>query len=137
MQAGYAHNTAIHPTKNLLSVPEVKDKIEQLKDAIDDAGLTPVEWAQTMKEGRNATRAMVMGTKSEESFVDIQPDYPMRHKWFESYTRLHGLGISSKDDPPAPIDIKIQNNFFDPNSPEVRKIIEAGNQIMMKATEPK
>lgn len=82
LKAGYSPNTAKNP-KELTKTPVFLQTMERL-------GISDEKLAQRINEGLDATRAVVMGTKSEESFVDIQPDFMVRHKYVETSLKLKG-----------------------------------------------
>ena len=60
-------------------------------------GVTDEKLAQVLNEGLEANKTVVMGKDSNESFVDIQPDHPTRHKFLETGLRLRGY---AKDEAP-------------------------------------
>lgn len=86
--AGYSAAMASHPERLTRS--------QGFMMLMDKIGLTDEKLSRKLDEGLEATKAVVMGGKSEESFVDIQPDYAVRHKYLETGLRLKGLG---KQDP--------------------------------------
>lgn len=71
--------------------PSLVTKSKGFQQLLEDAGVTDEKLAEVMNEGLSATKAVVMGTKSEESFVDIQPDYAIRHKYLETSLKVKGL----------------------------------------------
>lgn len=85
---GYSKNTADTPT--------LVTRSKGFMELLEKAGVTDDKLAKVLDEGLNASKAVVMGRESSESFVDIQPDYPVRHKYLETALRLKGHG--SKDD---------------------------------------
>lgn len=80
-EAGYAVATAKNPDK----LTKSKTWADMMEEYLPDETLLKVN-----AEGLQATRAVVMGTKSEESFVDIQPDYAIRHKYLETAIKVKG-----------------------------------------------
>jgi hypothetical protein len=84
LNAGYSKATAIKPTQVTRS--------EGFIQLMDKVGATDEKLARVLNEGLEATKAVVMGMKSDESFVDIQPDHPTRHKYLETGLRLKGFG---------------------------------------------
>lgn len=82
--AGYSPRTVRDPGKLTRS--------EAFIELMEAAGLTDSRLVKVLDEGLGATKAVVMGTKSEESFVDVAPDYPTRHKYLETGLRLKGYG---------------------------------------------
>lgn len=58
---------------------------------MEEAGLTTKILVQKLKDGLDATKVIVMGKESGESFVDIQPDHPTRHKFLETALRVKGV----------------------------------------------
>lgn len=84
-KAGYSPSSAKNP-KVLTETPAFLQTMERL-------GISDEKIAQRINEGLDATRAVVMGTKSEESFVDIQPDFMVRHKYVETSLKLKGHAV--------------------------------------------
>jgi hypothetical protein len=82
--AGYSAAMAKNPQKLTES--------EYVQEMMREVGLTDKDGFQLLKEGMAATKTIVMGKESEESFVDIQPDFPTRHKYLETFMKLRGLG---------------------------------------------
>lgn len=66
-------------------------------ELLEKAGVTDDKLAKVLDEGLTASRAVVMGKDSGDSFVDIQPDHAVRHKYLETGLRLKGYG-GNKDD---------------------------------------
>lgn len=83
-EAGYSEAIA--------QVPSKVTRSEAFRAIMAEHGITNDLFAKKLHEGLAATKAVVMGTKSEESFVDVQPDYAVRHKYLETGLRLSGLG---------------------------------------------
>jgi hypothetical protein len=81
-KAGYSKNTANNP-KVLTETPAFIETMEKL-------GITDEELTKTLKNGLSATKAIVMGKDSGESFVDVVPDHPTRHKFMETGLKLKG-----------------------------------------------
>lgn len=81
---GYSVNTAKTPQK----LTESKAFIEYM----EKAGVTDEKLTTVIKEGLDARKAVVMGKDSQESFVDVQPDYAVRHKYLETALRVKGIG---------------------------------------------
>lgn len=81
-KAGYSPNTADNPD-HLLNRKGFAELLEQL-------GVTDLKIGERINEGLDATRTVVMGKDSNEAFVDIQPDYLVRHKYIETTLRLKG-----------------------------------------------
>jgi hypothetical protein len=82
-KVGYSAQTAKDPGKLTRS--------EGFQCLMEEMGLSDDVFVTVLKEGLQATKAVVMGTKSEESFVDVAPDFPTRHKYLETGLRLKGL----------------------------------------------
>lgn len=82
-QAGYTDSVARRSTQVTRS--------QGFMALMDSIGISDEKLAQKLDEGLEATRAVVMGSK-EDSFVDIQPDFQVRHKYLETGLRLKGLG---------------------------------------------
>lgn len=82
--AGYSPRTVRDPGKLTRS--------EAFIQLMEQGGLTDSRLVQVLDDGLGATKAVVMGVKSEESFVDVTPDYPTRHKYLETGLRLKGYG---------------------------------------------
>ncbi len=85
-KAGYAKGSIANTTTNLTKTKGFRELMEQI-------GISDEKLAQRLNEGLDATKAVVMGVKSEESFVDIQPDYVTRHKYIETSLKLKGHTI--------------------------------------------
>lgn len=83
LDAGYSPATAKTPQKLTES--------EYVQALMAEVGLTDVDGFKLLKEGMESTKTIVMG-KEEDSFVDIQPDFPTRHKYLETFMRVRGLG---------------------------------------------
>lgn len=81
---GYSANTAKTPQK----LTESKAFIEYM----EKAGVTDEKLTTVIREGLDASKAVVMGKESQESFVDVQPDYAIRHKYLETALRVKGIG---------------------------------------------
>ena len=81
-KAGYPPTTA----KN----PQQLTRSKGFKELMDKMGISDEKLAKRLNEGLDATKAVVMGVKSEDSFVDIQPDYITRHKYIETSLKLKG-----------------------------------------------
>lgn len=82
--AGYSPQTITKPSNMTRSASFIA--------LMDKIGITDERLSRKLDEGLEATKAVVMGAKSEDSFVDIQPDYAVRHKYLETGLRLKGLG---------------------------------------------
>ena len=85
VEAGYSVKTAHNPHKII--------KSKGFRELMEQMGISDEKLAQRLNEGLDATKAVVMGVKSEESFVDIQPDYVTRHKYIETSLKLKGHTI--------------------------------------------
>ncbi len=83
-EAGYSKSTALRSTQ--------VTRAEGFLAVLEQAGITDDKLAQVLNDGLTASKAVVMGVKSEESFVDVQPDYAVRHKYLETGLRLKGHG---------------------------------------------
>ena len=95
VEAGYAPTTDKGMRVNasrVLAKPHVKATLAEL---MDEQGLGDNTLLQTLKEGLQASKTIVMGKDSGESFVDIQPDHAVRHKFLETGLRLRGHGTKS------------------------------------------
>ncbi len=82
LKAGYSPATAKNP-KNLTERIVFSEFMEK-------HGVTDDKVAERLSEGLDATKTIVMGKDSNESFVDIQPDYLVRHKYIDTTLRLKG-----------------------------------------------
>ncbi len=82
LKAGYSPATAKNPS-------ELTERIG-FKELLEIAGVSDEKLAKVLNEGLEATKAVVMGVKSEDSFVDVQPDYAIRHKYLETSLKLKG-----------------------------------------------
>lgn len=84
---GYSEATAHTPSKLTDS--------RAFKEWLEEAEVSDKILADKIREGLDATRAIVMGKDSKESFVDIQPDYAIRHKYIETALKIKGHMESS------------------------------------------
>jgi len=84
IDAGYSVATAHTPQKLTES--------KAFTQYMEEAGLTDEKLVTVLNEGLGASKAVVMGKESSESFVDVQPDYPTRHKYLETALRVKGIG---------------------------------------------
>jgi len=82
VRAGYSPATAENPKKVTSSIG--------FRELIEKMGISDEKLSQVLDDGLGATKAIVMGVKSEESFVDVQPDYLVRHKYLETALKLKG-----------------------------------------------
>lgn len=78
-------------SKSVSESPSIVTKSKGFQELLEQAGVTDEKLAQVLNDGLDATVPVVMGTKSEESFVDIQPDYKTRHKYLETGLKVRGL----------------------------------------------
>lgn len=88
-EAGYSPKTAENPSKLTRS--------QGFQSLMEQMGISDSRLVQKLDEGLEATKAVVMGVKSEDSFVDVQPDFAVRHKYVETTLRLKGLGKEAGD----------------------------------------
>lgn len=88
-KAGYRPSVAKNP-KRLTESKTFLKTLEKL-------GITDEKLAKVLDEGLEATRAVVMGTKSDESFVDVAPDFAVRHKYLETAIKLKGYVEKDKE----------------------------------------
>ncbi len=102
-EVGYSENTARDPSKVTNS--------KGFKELLAELGVTDEKLGQVLNEGLEATKVVVMGKESSESYVDVQPDHPTRHKFLETGLRLRGY---AKDDAPN-ININFINKIPRPN----------------------
>lgn len=127
-EAGYSDTMSTTPSQ----VTNSKGFLQVL----EEAGVTDNKLSQVMAEGLAATKAVVMGIKSEESFVDVQPDYAIRHKYLE--TALKTKGLVNKDDPGGnTYNTFIQQNNLNPNAPEAKTLVDNTLEMLMKQTKRK
>jgi hypothetical protein len=84
IDAGYSVATAHTPQKLTES--------KAFTQYMEEAGLTDEKLVTVLSDGLGASKAVVMGKESSESFVDVQPDYPTRHKYLETALRVKGIG---------------------------------------------
>lgn len=80
-KAGYAPSVAKNPKVLTDSITFI--------ETMEKLGISDEKLAKVLEEGLEATKTIVMGSK-EDSFVDIQPDHPTRHKFLETGLRLKG-----------------------------------------------
>ena len=90
IKAGYSPNTAKTPQKLTQSKAFVQ--------YMEEAGVTDTKIVQVLKEGLDASKPVVMGKESSDSFVDIQPDFQTRHKYLETALRVKGIGQGKDGD---------------------------------------
>lgn len=84
IDAGYSPATAKTPSKLTRSKSFLK--------VMEQAGITDEKLSEVIKEGLEANKVIVMGKDSGESFVDITPDHPTRHKFLETALKVKGIG---------------------------------------------
>ena len=101
-KAGYAPTTAKNPSELTNS--------KTFQEILEKTGISDERLSEVLNEGLGATKTIVMGKDSNESFVDIQPDHPTRHKFLETALRLKG---HSKDEAPNTIINQILVKFID------------------------
>lgn len=82
-ESGYAEASA----KN----PQLLSSSSGFIEALKEAGVTEEKLSKVLNEGLEATKVIVMGKESKESFVDIVPDHPTRHKFLETGLKVHSL----------------------------------------------
>lgn len=82
IKAGYSPKTAKDPQRLTNSGVFI--------DTLEKTGISDDLLAQTLLDGLNATKTIVMGKESSESFVDIQPDIPTRLKALDIGLKLKG-----------------------------------------------
>jgi hypothetical protein len=82
LKAGYSPSMAKNPQR-LTKSPLFLDTLEKV-------GISDEMLAKTLYDGLTATKAVVMGKESTESFVDVQPDTPSRLKALEIGLKLKG-----------------------------------------------
>lgn len=88
--AGYSVATAKTPQKLTQS--------QAFQKYMEKAGVTDEKLVSVLKEGLEASKAIVMGKDSGDSFVDIQPDHPTRHKFLETSLKIKGIGKEAGSD---------------------------------------
>ena len=98
-QAGYTPATAKNP-KNLTTSLSFQEYMKK-------AGVDEEKLVKVMREGLEANKTIVMG-KDEDSFVDIQPDHPTRHKFLETALKVSGV---AKDKDTGNTNVFIGNQF--------------------------
>lgn len=103
LKAGYSPATAKTPQKLTQS--------QAFQRAMEKAGISEAKLAERLNEGLDATKAVVMGKESSDSFVDVQPDFAIRHKYIETAIKLKG--IDKQADTPNGTFIQINNNLKD------------------------
>lgn len=86
-ESGYSDAMAKNPQKLTQS--------QAFQHYMEQSGVTDKKLADVLKDGLEANKTIVMGKESSESFVDIQPDHPTRHKYLETALKIKGIG---KDD---------------------------------------
>lgn len=83
-ESGYSDAMAKNPQKLTQS--------QAFQQYMQKAGVTDERLVSVIKEGLEANKVIVMGKDSSESFVDIQPDHPTRHKFLETSLKIKGIG---------------------------------------------
>jgi hypothetical protein len=83
-EAGYSPISAATPKKLTTS--------QAFQEFMIKSGITDEKLANVLKDGLEANKTIVMGKESSESFVDIQPDHPTRHKFLETALKIKGIG---------------------------------------------
>jgi hypothetical protein len=124
--AGYSANTGIKPSQ-VFNAPT-------FRQAMVDAGITDDLLSNVLKEGLQATKAVIMGKESNESFVDIQPDHIARHKYLETAIKVNGYTL--KEELPVGDTYNTQINIGD-QTPRGNKMVEDFTDYMKQATLPK
>ena len=84
--------------------PQKLTQSQAFQQYMQKAGVTDERLVSVIKEGLEANKVIVMGKDSSESFVDIQPDHPTRHKFLETALKIKGIGRDSEGN-------NIQTNF--------------------------
>lgn len=84
--------------------PQKLTQSKAFQQYMQKAGVTDERLVSVIKEGLEANKVIVMGKDSSESFVDIQPDHPTRHKFLETALKIKGIGRDSEGN-------NIQTNF--------------------------
>ena len=95
-ESGYSDAMAKNPQKLTQS--------QAFQQYMQKAGVTDERLVSVIKEGLEANKVIVMGKDSSESFVDIQPDHPTRHKFLETSLKIKGIGRDGEGN-------NIQTNF--------------------------
>ncbi len=95
-ESGYSDAMAKNPQKLTQS--------QAFQQYMQKAGVTDERLVSVIKEGLEANKVIVMGKDSSESFVDIQPDHPTRHKFLETSLKIKGIGRDGEGN-------HIQTNF--------------------------
>lgn len=83
-KVGYDLDTASKPSNLTAS--------KGFRELMDSMGIDDDRLLNVLNEGLDATKTVVMGQESKESFVDVQPDFSVRHRYLETGLRLKGLG---------------------------------------------
>lgn len=125
LDAGYSENTAIKPSQ-VFSAPT-------FRQAMIEAGITDDLLAGVLKDGLTATKAVVMGKESAESFVDIQPDHIARHKYLETAIKVNGYVVKEE---PTGNTFNTQININD-QTPRGSQMVDEFTEYMKQATLPK
>lgn len=71
--------------------PQKLTQSKAFQQYMQKAGVTDERLVSVIKEGLEANKVIVMGKDSSESFVDIQPDHPTRHKFLETALKIKGV----------------------------------------------
>ena len=79
--AGYSYAMSKNPSRLTQS--------EYMQALMKEAGLHDIDGIKLLKDGMASTKMVVMG-KEDDSFVDIQPDYAVRHKYLETFIKIKG-----------------------------------------------
>ena len=82
IKAGYSPKTAKDPQRLTNS--------RVFLDTLEKTGISDELLAKTLLDGLTANKTIVMGKESNDSFVDIQPDFMVRHKNLVTALQLKG-----------------------------------------------
>ncbi len=83
-EAGYSNAMVNNPQRLTTS--------QAFQEFMVKAGVTDEKLTEVLRDGLSANKVIVMGKESSESFVDIQPDHPTRHKFLETALKIKGIG---------------------------------------------
>lgn len=89
-EAGYSEAT--------INTPQKLTESKAFALILEEAGVTDIKLSEVLRDGLGATRVVVMGKESNESFVDVQPDFAIRHKYLETGLKMKGLAPKESSD---------------------------------------
>lgn len=91
-KAGYSEAIVKNPQKVTQSLG--------FTEVLETMGISEARLAQVLKEGLSATKLVATGKDGvDDSFLNIQPDFAVRHRYLETGLRLLGYGTKYDTNP--------------------------------------